>query len=196
MKKLILLILAVLLGLCCASCGGKMFLDAEEQSAAAGSFDQAALEEKALVSAAPSVPPPSAKDTSSMPDPSETPPVSKEDAEIDVDLTELSTTMVYSEIYNMMLSPESYEGKTVRMKGKYICYEDPQSGKEYFACIVTDAAACCAQGFEFVPAEGSEYPNDYLDPNCQIVITGIFEIYQENNFQFCRLVDVIPVRLD
>ena len=31
----------------------------------------------------------------------------------DVDLTNLSSTMVYSEVYNMMSTPENYIGKTV-----------------------------------------------------------------------------------
>lgn len=36
---------------------------------------------------------------------------------VDVDLTKLSSTMVYSEVYNMMNSPKEYVGKTVRMYG-------------------------------------------------------------------------------
>lgn len=31
----------------------------------------------------------------------------------DVDLTKLSSTMVYSKVYNMMFTPENYIGKTV-----------------------------------------------------------------------------------
>ena len=35
----------------------------------------------------------------------------------DVDLTQLSSTLVYAEVYNMASNPQSYVGKTVRMKG-------------------------------------------------------------------------------
>ena len=33
----------------------------------------------------------------------------------DVDLTQLSSTLVYAEVYNMASNPQSYVGKTVRM---------------------------------------------------------------------------------
>lgn len=58
---------------------------------------------------------------------------------IDVDLTALSSTMVYSEVYNMMTSPEDYIGKTVKMKGMYSVYHDESTDKYYFACIIKDA---------------------------------------------------------
>ena len=58
---------------------------------------------------------------------------------IDVDLTALSSTMVYSEVYNMMTSPEDYIGKTVKMKGMYSVYHDESTDKYCFACIIKDA---------------------------------------------------------
>ena len=47
---------------------------------------------------------------------------------IDVDLTKLSSTMVYSEVYNMLYTPDDYIGKTVKMKGAFAYYEDPETG--------------------------------------------------------------------
>ena len=35
----------------------------------------------------------------------------------DIDLTKLSATMVFSEVYNIMVNPDSCMGKTIRMKG-------------------------------------------------------------------------------
>lgn len=37
--------------------------------------------------------------------------------ELDVDLTTLSSTMVYSEVYNMMYEPDRYLGKRIKMNG-------------------------------------------------------------------------------
>ena len=37
--------------------------------------------------------------------------------EIDIDLSAMSGTMVYSEVYNMMVDPDSYEGKTIKAYG-------------------------------------------------------------------------------
>lgn len=61
---------------------------------------------------------------------------------IDVDLTTLSSTAVYAEVWNMMAEPESYIGKTVKMKGVFAVYEDETTGQQYFACIIADALGC------------------------------------------------------
>ena len=112
---------------------------------------------------------------------------------IDVDLTKLSSTMVYSEVYNMMVSPDNYTGKTVKMNGAFAYYEDPETKKQYFACIIADATACCSQGLEFILTGKHTYPNDYPEVGSEITVTGTFELYTENGFQYCRLADATLV---
>ena len=107
--------------------------------------------------------------------------------DIDVDLTKLSSTMVYSEVYNMMVSPDNYTGKTVKMKGQFAYYEDPETKAQYFACIIADATACCSQGLEFILTGEHTYPNDYPELGSEITVTGTFEVYTESGFQYCRL---------
>jgi hypothetical protein len=94
---------------------------------------------------------------------------------IDVDLTALSSTMVYSEVYNMMTDPGSYIGKTVKMSGVYAVYYDEGTGKYYHACIISDATACCSQGIEFELKSGYSYPDDYPAEGGQICVTGTFD---------------------
>ena len=113
---------------------------------------------------------------------------------IDVDLTKLSSTMVYSEVYNMMVSPDNYIGKTVKMNGAFAYYEDPETKEQYFACIIADATACCSQGLEFILTGDHTYPNDYPELGAEITVTGTFEVYTESGFQYCRLVDATLVR--
>ena len=108
---------------------------------------------------------------------------------IDVDLTKLSSTMVYSEVYNMMVSPDNYTGKTVKMKGQFAYYEDPETKAQFFACIIADATACCSQGLEFILPGEHTYPNDYPELGSEITVTGTFEVYTESGFQYCRLKD-------
>lgn len=36
---------------------------------------------------------------------------------VDLDLTQLSSTVVYSEVYNMLITPDDYKGKIIKMKG-------------------------------------------------------------------------------
>ena len=108
---------------------------------------------------------------------------------LDVDLTKLSSTMVYSEVYNMMYTPDDYIGKTVKMKGQFAYYEDPETKAQYFACIIADATACCSQGLEFILTGEHTYPTDYPELGSEITVTGTFEVYTENGFQYCRLKD-------
>ena len=108
---------------------------------------------------------------------------------LDVDLTTLSSTMVYSEVYNMMYEPDRYVGKRIKMNGQFAVYEDPDTGAVYTACIIMDATACCSQGLEFVLAGEKTYPNDYPELGSEITVTGTFQLYDENGATYCHLVD-------
>ena len=107
---------------------------------------------------------------------------------VDVDLTTLSTTMVYSEVSNMMTTPEDYKDKIVKMNGIFAVYHDDSTGKDYCACIVQDATACCSQGIEFTLA-GKKYPDDYPEIGSEITVIGRFGTYDENGNTYCTLND-------
>lgn len=134
----------------------------------------------------PSVPSSNAQESTNVSDDLSKPQISNN---LDVDLTKLSSTMVYSEVYNMMYTPDDYIGKTVKMKGQFAYYEDPETKAQYFACIIADATACCSQGLEFILTGEHTYPNDYPELGSEITVTGTFEVYTENGFQYCRLKD-------
>ncbi len=110
-----------------------------------------------------------------------------ETKEIDIDLTSLSSTMVYSEVYNMMISPEDYIGKIVKMNGTYEAYHDDATGKDYFSCIISDATACCSQGIEFIPSDDYRYPEDYPEDAADICVVGEFDTYKEGEYTYCTL---------
>ena len=112
-----------------------------------------------------------------------------EDGDIDVDLTVLSSTMVYSEVYNMMVKPDDYIGKTVKMTGMYSYYHDDATGNDYHACIIQDATACCAQGIEFTTTDDFKYPDDYPEMGDDVTVIGRFDIYYEGDFCFMTLLD-------
>jgi len=104
-----------------------------------------------------------------------------------VDLTALSSIMVYSEVYNMMMKPEEYIGKTVKMAGAFNVYYDETLDKYYFACVISDATACCSQGIEFELTGDYKYPDDYPEVGSEITVTGIFDTYVEGEFTYCTL---------
>lgn len=68
---------------------------------------------------------------------------------VDLDLTELSSTLIYSEVYNMLITPDDYKGKIIKMKGLFNQYTDEETGKIYNAVVIPDATACCQQGLDF-----------------------------------------------
>ena len=123
-----------------------------------------------------------------QPDSQEAPAVS-----VDVDLTTLSSTMVYAEVFNMMMSPDDYIGKTIRMAGIFTVYQDPETKQVYCGVIVEDATACCAQGFDLVMSEERSYPQDYPAPESEITVVGTLQAdrtLEEHGIIFLRLEDV------
>lgn len=109
-----------------------------------------------------------------------------------LDLTTLSSTVVYAEVYNMMMSPEDYVGRTVKMSGQFAAFADSEEGPFYYACLIADATACCQQGIEFVLADGS-YDNreDYPELGTEVTVTGEFRTYEENGMLYCHLVNAV-----
>ena len=107
--------------------------------------------------------------------------------EYDVDLTALSSTMVYSEVYNMMMTPEDYVGKTIKMTGSFATFINEEDGRYIYGCVISDATACCAQGIEFELTEDYTYPDDYPKDGDTICVTGTFDTYQEDQYTYCTL---------
>lgn len=111
------------------------------------------------------------------------------DKDVDLDLTSLTSVLVYSEVYNMLVTPENYIGKTVKMSGQFTTAYGEDTGLYYPAVIIKDATACCSQGMEFVLKGNPKYPSGYPELNKEITVVGTFETYDENGYLFCHLVD-------
>ena len=109
----------------------------------------------------------------------------------DIDLTKLSATMVFSEVYNIMVNPESCMGKTIRMKGLVAIYHDETKDTDYYSCIVQDATACCAQGIEFKLADNYRFPDDYPPEGSEITVRGRFDVYKEGEYKYAVLKDAV-----
>ena len=106
---------------------------------------------------------------------------------IDVDLTAMSSTMVYSEVLNMQQTPDKYVGKIVKMKGPFNVSEIGDN--RYFACIIADATACCSTGIEFIWAGDHSYPEDYPEKDQEITVVGTFNTYMEGSSKYMQLKD-------
>lgn len=97
----------------------------------------------------------------------------------------LSLCLMVFGAYNMMMTPEDYVGKTVKMRGAYATYHDDATGNDYYACIIQDATACCTQGMEFILADGN-YPTE---EGSEVTVSGTFDTYYEGEAMYCTLRD-------
>ena len=181
MKRIFCLLLAACMTLSLCACGKDSEKDAGNDASSSNEKSSASAE---------SIPTPKEQETSEE---SEQPQASSNG--VDVDLTVLSSTMVYSEVYNMLYNdPAHYLGKTVKAKGTFSIYQlvtdgvlqpDPVS----YACIISDAAACCAEGMEFVLEGDYTYPDDYPELGAEITVIGEFQSYEENGMTWYHLVN-------
>lgn len=114
---------------------------------------------------------------------------------IDVDLTNMSSTMVYSQVLNMLDYPRDYVNKIVKMAGPFVPFDSTVEGYCYPAIVIQDATACCASGIEFllygVPRCSKSGGNGYPLYGEEATIVGRFETYIEGSYMYIHLVDAI-----
>ena len=187
MKRLFCLLLAVCMAVSLCACGKDSEKGAENNTPSSDGEVSAPTE---------SIQTPDEQETPNEQQAQEEPEQTQTSADgVDVDLTVLSSTMVYSEVYNMLYNdPAHYLGKTVKAKGTFSIYQlvtdgvlqpDPVS----YACIISDAAACCAEGMEFVLKDDLAYPDDYPELGAEITVIGEFQSYEENGMTWYHLVN-------
>lgn len=121
---------------------------------------------------------------------------SDHEPDIDIDLTGVSSTIVYAEVYNMLyFQPEDYIGKTIKISGAFSAFqyvgEDGilSEAPVAYACVLSDAAACCAEGIEFILADGQHDPSNYFELDAEITVVGRFEAYEDAGMTWYRLAD-------
>ena len=182
MKRIFCLLLAVCMMASLCACGKGREKDAGNDTLSSNEEASAPTE---------SIPTPKEQET-----PGKSKPSQPYAAKVDVDLTVLSSTMVYSEVYNMLyFYPEDYYGKTVKMTGQFNVYQwVDESGvvadmPVAYGCIISDATACCAEGMEFVLEGDYTYPDDYPELGTEITVIGEFQSYEGNGMTWYHLVN-------
>lgn len=105
-------------------------------------------------------------------------------SKVDLDLTKMSATMIYSTIFDMLIMPEDYVERIIKVKGWFETYTNPQTGEMYYAVVVPDATACCQQGLEFVWKGNHTYPDDFPKPGQNITVTGIYKMIENDGISY------------
>ena len=89
---------------------------------------------------------------------------------IDLDFTKMNYNMASSVIFEMLIEPEKYLNKTVKIDGQFetSVYE----GNRYFAVINWDLTGCCPSGLNFIPPDSMIYPYDFPEAGAFVTVTG------------------------
>ena len=145
---------------------------------------ESAAEESSVVTEEVTVATESLSESSSVPS-------ENSDEEFDIDLTIDNPDLIYAEVFAMVYTPEDYVGKTVKMKGQFVFYYDEEKDQYYYACLIKDAMACCAQGLEFIPAGDCVYPDDFPPALTEINVTGTFNTLEDDGETYCALTDAV-----
>ena len=115
----------------------------------------------------------------------------KADGQVDYDLSSMGPDMVYATIYQMMIDPKSYVGKSFKVTGNYYSSYSKENDQYYHFCMVKDAAACCAQGLELLWADENMNKHENCpDEEALVTVEGVFETYEEGQNTYGRLKDV------
>ena len=98
--------------------------------------------------------------------------VAADGTKVDFDLSEMNSNMVYSQVFNMMMEPEIYDDKVIKMRGNFAIYPNSPTanGGDAYAVIISDALACCQQGIEFKYDFGDKLPKE----GDIITVTGVY----------------------
>jgi len=106
---------------------------------------------------------------------------------VDIDLTELSATVLSAELTNIIINGGDYLGKTIRVSGfyNYLFYDELNT---YYHFVITkDGDACCQEGLEFKWNGDHVFPDDYPSVRVPIEVDGVLSICEERNMRFYYL---------
>ena len=97
--------------------------------------------------------------------------ISAPKTDVELDLSKMNADLAYAFIFQIVVEPEKYEGKTVRMTGTFETFYDNEPYGRHDYCIITDVLACCAQGLEFENAKVSG-----VKPGQKITVSGTLKL--------------------
>ena len=97
--------------------------------------------------------------------------ISAPKTDVELDLSKMNADLAYAFIFQLVVEPEKYEGKTVRMTGTFETFYDNEPYGRHDYCIITDVLACCAQGLEFESTKVSG-----IEPGQKITVSGTLKL--------------------
>lgn len=101
----------------------------------------------------------------------------------DLDLTQMSKTMVYAQVYNITMDADSYFGSKIKMSGEFMTVHDDTEDIDRYCCIVKDATECCMTGFEL------QFDGEFTPPEegAEITVEGQLDFYEQEGARYLFL---------
>ena len=102
---------------------------------------------------------------------------------IDYDLSNMGYNMLSGITFEMLIEPEKYADKTVKICGQF--YTEVEEAIRYYSVIIWDATLCCPAGMDFIPPDTMTFPDDFPPEETTITVTGtLHENTEDGNLLF------------
>lgn len=87
----------------------------------------------------------------------------------DLDFTKMNFNMASGITFDILIDPEKYENKTVKIYGQFMT--SVHDGKRTYSIVVWDNTSCCPTGLSLLPENPSaKYPADF--PKAESFVTA------------------------
>ena len=104
-----------------------------------------------------------------------------------MDLSDMSYTMAYAQVYSMVMAPKRHQGETLKIQGSYYGFQS-EGGQDVHLILIIDDAGCCEVGMEFQLTGTHTWPEDYPANNSIIRLTGLMDVIYHGDNPFPLLV--------
>ncbi len=106
---------------------------------------------------------------------------------VDMDLSALSRGVVYAQMTQVCRTPEAYDGKLFRLRGRFNYSE----ANELARIIFSDNTGCCELALVFQPAQPLRFPDDYPPLWGDILIIARLTVDGEDPDMPCRFTEAV-----
>ncbi|MCR4707291.1 MAG: hypothetical protein K5746_05015 [Clostridiales bacterium] len=110
--------------------------------------------------------------------------------DVDVDLSACSRGITYAQMMQVCRSPEDYDGKLFRLKGKFNYSEEHDLAR----IIFSDNTGCCETVLVFEAADELAFPEDYPPLWGNIMITARLTANENDPDMPCCFTDAVVER--
>ena len=115
------------------------------------------------------------------------PGAAKGERTVDVDLSACNRGITYAQMIQVCKTPEDYDGKLFRVKGKF----NYSQAHDLARIIFSDSTGCCEIALAFQPAQQLLYPDDYPQLWGDLQISARLTVDRSDEDMPCRFTDAV-----